>query len=232
MGIRVDLFGISFRHQRSADPPPPGDKNMRCTTLTRVIGLFVGVGLVALSAPAFADPIIWTGPSITFEKPDLADWTLAINQDRLTDHVWLTRMDYLPLFNVRCGNPFDTGTTPCDTEWAFGPTQSGNPGPITATNYASLSFAPFVNALNAAVGYNAVRYGPGVLHLISDDIYLNIRFISWTPGGSAGGFAYVRSTPAPVPEPASATLFALGALAAAGFVSRRWTVRGDSRTAA
>jgi hypothetical protein len=196
---------------------------MRFTPPTTSVALFFGVGLVALSLPAFAEPIIWTGPSIAFEKPDLADWTLAINQDRLTDNVWLTRMDRLPLFNVQCGDPFDTNTTPCDTEWAFGPTQSGNPGPITATNYANLSFAPFVNALSAAVGYNALRYGPGVLHLISDDIYLNIQFTSWTPGGSAGGFAYVRSTPSPepVPEPASATLFVVAALAAVGSAARR-----------
>jgi hypothetical protein len=37
------------------------------------------------------------------------------------------------------------------------------------------------------VGVNAV------MHLITDDIYLNVTFTSW--GGSAGGFAYSRSTP-------------------------------------
>jgi hypothetical protein len=195
---------------------------MRFRRHTTSIALFFGVGLVALSVPAFAEPIIWTGPSIAFAKPDYADWTLAINQDRLTDNVWLTRMNQLPLFNIQCGDPFDTNTTPCDTEWAFGPTQSGNPGPITASNYANLSFAPFVNALSAAVGSNALRYGLGVLHLISDDIYLDIRFTSWTQGGDGGGFRYVRSTPAPapVPEPASATLFVLGALTAVGSASK------------
>jgi hypothetical protein len=127
------------------------------------------------------------------------------------------------LFNVRCGDFFDTGTMPCDTEWAFGPTQSGNPGPITASNHSNLSFASFVNALNAAVGLNAVSYGPGVLHLISDDVYLDIQFTSWTQRNNGGGFRYVRSTPEqePVPEPASATLFVLGALAAAGSAARQ-----------
>jgi len=197
---------------------------MRFTRPAASIALFFGVGLVALSVPAFAEPIIWAGPSISFEKPNFADWTLAINQDRLTDNVWLTRTNVLPLFNIRCSDDaFDTGVTPCDTEWAFGPTQSGNPGPITARNHANLSFASFVNALNAAVGDNALRFGPGVLHLISDDIYLDIQFTSWTQRNNGGGFRYIRSTPEqePVPEPASATLFVLGALAAAGSAARQ-----------
>ena len=33
-----------------------------------------------------------------------------------------------------------------------------------------------------------------VLHLITDDIYIDIKFISFSGGGSAGGFAYERST--------------------------------------
>src|SRR4030095_16924320 len=41
-----------------------------------------------------------------------------------------------------------------------------------------------------AVGRNAV------LHLISEDIYLDIKFISWSDNGfEYVGFAYVRSTP-------------------------------------
>ncbi len=33
-----------------------------------------------------------------------------------------------------------------------------------------------------------------VLHLITDDIYIDIKFLSWTSGGN-GGFSYERSTP-------------------------------------
>ena len=53
-----------------------------------------------------------------------------------------------------------------------------------------------------------------MLHLISDDIYLSIKFTSW--GGSSGGFSYNRSTPA-VPEPSSAVLILAGLAAAALF---------------
>jgi hypothetical protein len=33
-----------------------------------------------------------------------------------------------------------------------------------------------------------------VVHLITDDIYLDIKFTSWTGGGNGGGFTYERST--------------------------------------
>ena len=34
-----------------------------------------------------------------------------------------------------------------------------------------------------------------VLHLIEEDIYLDVRFLSWTSGnGAGGGFSYERST--------------------------------------
>ena len=42
-----------------------------------------------------------------------------------------------------------------------------------------------------------------VVHLITEDIYIDIRFLSWTTGNGqggtgGGGFSYMRSTPAPV----------------------------------
>jgi hypothetical protein len=53
-----------------------------------------------------------------------------------------------------------------------------------------------------------------VLHLIADDIYLDIKFLSWTAGGG-GGFSYERST---VPEPSS--LILLAALAGSVVMTR------------
>jgi hypothetical protein len=201
---------------------------MRLTRATTSIAAFVGAALVATSAPALADPIVWNGPSITFTKPDFADWTLPANQDRLTNDVWLTRRATRPLFNILVEDSADIPTSPLDTEWAFGPTQPGNPGPITASNFANLVFQPFVPALDRAVGNNAVRYGPGVLHLISNDIYLDIRFTSWSQE-IGGGFSYVRSTPVqtPVPEPSTAALFLVGALGVR--VVARWRTRKDTQ---
>jgi hypothetical protein len=204
---------------------------MGITRATTSIAVFVGVTVIALSAPASADPIVWNGPSITFTKPDHADYSLAVNQDHLTNHVWLTRFNARPLLNILIEDSPEDFMSPLDTEWAWGPTQPGNPGPIAASNFANLTFAPFAVALNRAVGLNIVRFGPGVLHLISDDIYVDIRFRSWTSGEvGGGGFSYIRSTPGetPVPEPSSATLLVVGMVAWLGFVALRRRIRQEA----
>src|SRR3954465_8008219 len=193
---------------------------MRFTRATASAAVLVVIALLTPCIPASADPLVWNGPMIAFTKPNFADWTLPVNQDRLTDNVWLTRGDTLPLFNIAVDSSATSGT-PFDTEWAFGPTQPGNPGPISASNYANLVFNSFPGSLDGAIGRNVVRYSPGVLHLMSDDIYLNITFTSWTQELGGGGFSYIRSTPGqpPVPEPASATLLMLGV--AVGATARR-----------
>jgi hypothetical protein len=197
---------------------------MPFTRATTSIAVLVGVALITPSVPAFADPIVWNGRSITFTKPDFTDWTLPANQDRLTNDVWLTRGNTRPLFNILHEEFADAVTSPFDTEWAFGPTQPGDPGPITASNFANLVFAPFAPALDSTIGLNVVGYGPGVLHLISNDIYLDLTFTSWTRG-DGGGFSYIRSTPAeaPIPEPSSAALLIVGGIAWVGVVAARRT---------
>jgi hypothetical protein len=196
---------------------------MRFNRATRIVAVLIGAALLSPCVSASADPIVWNGPSIAFTKPDFSDWVLPINQDRLTDNVWLTRGASLPLFNIAV-EPGYTGGSPADTEWAFGPTQPGNPGPISASNHTNLVFESFVLSLDRAIGRNAVPYGPGVLHLISDDIYLDIKFTSWSQE-SGGGFSYIRATPdrSAVPEPASLSLLALGLTACVGM--RRWRQR-------
>lgn len=188
---------------------------MRFNRATASAAVLVGVALLTPCVPASADPIVWNGPPIAFTKPGFADPTLPVNQDRLTNLVWLTRLETRPLLNILVEESADALTSPLGTEWAFGPTQSGNPGPITASNFANLVFQPFVPAVDFAVGSNVVRYGPGVLHLITDDIYLDIRFTSWR-SESGGGFSYIRSTPgpSPIPEPSTATLLVLSTAAA------------------
>ncbi len=232
---RPELASAAFRVRGSAVEnvvPEPGSFVLLVTGVAiacrrkrrQMLGTFLCLVMSMLYATgASADPVVWNGPMIAFTKPDHADWTLPINQDRLTDNVWLTRGEIMPLFNIAV-EPFFEAGSPVDTEWAFGPTQPGGPGPISARNHATLVFKSFVSSLGGEIGRNAVSYGPGVLHLISDDIYIDIRFTSWTRANSdelGGGFSYIRSTPgqAPVPEPASATLVMLGA--AAGAAARR-----------
>lgn len=158
---------------------------------------------IAISAPADAQTV-WTGPMITFTKPGLAD--PAVVHDHLTDNVQLARGNTQALFNLATETSFNA-SSPLDTEWA---TDLNNPSEtIAATNWAALDFDTFSAAYANSVGNNVVDRN-AVVHLISDGIYLDLRFSAWGSGNPAGGsFAYVRSTP--VPEPAAAFLLS-GAL--------------------
>jgi len=133
---------------------------------------------------------IWTGPMTTFTKLNDADWTLEANQDRITDNVWITRANNQSIFNI--SDNADTssgdcdGSSPLDTEWAFG---------TTADGINTLTFGPFLGTSFADCGPPSVVNQNAVLHLITDDIYIDIKFLFWTSGGNGGGFSYMRSTP-------------------------------------
>ena len=157
---------------------------------------------LVMSAPLAvrAAATIWSGPVTLFSKANGADPTQAANQDRLTSNVWITRAGSLGLYNAKTEAGFTHFLSPADTAWANG----------TTANYSILSYTDWntwSTSVNpgppSTVGVNAV------LHLISDDIYLDIKFTSWS-GSSGGGFAYLRSTPTLVPEPASGLLLLTG----------------------
>ncbi len=132
---------------------------------------------------------VWTGQTMTFCKGDYVDWTDPVNQDHLTPNVWLTRKDSEGLFNIAQESGYDRGVSPADTEWAYG----------SIANWGSLSYQDWGNW--AYPPPNTVGQDT-VLHLISDRIYLAIKFTQWTEGdggggGNGGGFCYERSTPDP-----------------------------------
>jgi len=130
---------------------------------------------------------VWTGPTTTFTKFNNANWNLEANQDRITNNVWITRGDTSTLFNIKVET--DAGVAgesanpaPSDTEWAYG----------TTANYNTLAY----QSLNALIGQNYKNIVDGqdmVIHLITDDIYIDLKFTSWTKG-NGGGFTYERST--------------------------------------
>ena len=152
---------------------------------------------------------VWQGPSITFTKAPGVDWTLPENQDQITPNVAITRANVRGIFNIAQESTYSLFSSPADTEWAFGTTND---------DLGTLSFSNWQSWNNSSppdmVGQDAV------LHLISEDIFLDIRFTSWGEGAGAGGFfSYVRSTPlTTVPEPASIG-FTLAAIC--GIVTRR-----------
>jgi hypothetical protein len=158
----------------------------------------LAVGLLAANAPAHALEV-WSGRTLSFSKADFADWTQAANQDRITPNVWLTRKDSQGLFNIKSELGFGLGS-PAGTEWATG----------NAVDHASLSFQSWRDWAAffppGTVGVNAV------VHLIAEDIYVDIRFDSWTMGSlgvpAGGGFSYTRAVRTTGVEPGAAA-FAL-----------------------
>jgi hypothetical protein len=132
----------------------------------------------------------WTGPMITFTKTNNADWTLEQNQDRITDKVWITRGENRGIFNIAVesvGGQSGTGPQPSDTEWAFGSISDGVQNLSFSTWGATHSSTTAGNP-PSLIGRNMV------VHLITDDIYIDIRFLSWSTSGSGGGFSYERSS--------------------------------------
>jgi hypothetical protein len=139
---------------------------------------------------------------VSFTKSDYADSSLAVNQDRITGIVWLTRDDNQGIYNAYSESSYDV-SSPDDTEWAIGSVSQG---------VGNLTFSTWSDTLDDTVGNNILdsSYNPMVVHLITDDIYLDIEFTSWTSGGSGGGFSYTRScaaaiTPTPTATPVPVT---------------------------
>jgi glucose/arabinose dehydrogenase len=147
--------------------------------------------LAALSGPLSGRAAtVWTGPTTDFTDAAGSDPTQAVNQDRLTPNVWITRGTQNGIYNAKTETGFAHFFSPADTEWANG----------TTATYASLSYTDWntwAKDINggppSTVGVNAV------MHLISDDIYVDVQFTSW--GGSGGGFSWQRSTPPPADVP-------------------------------
>lgn len=163
--------------------------------MRQLISLVLAVGLIVSLAPApVAAEEIWDGPMMTFTRADNVDGTLPENQDQITGAVWIARLTgggsiWNALFDPMANFTPCDGPYPSDTEWAFG----------DIADYQTLNYGPFLSETFAACFpcYNLNPSLPGVLHLISEDIYIPIQFNSWTCGGP-GGFSYDRGTPGTV----------------------------------
>ncbi|MEM8891320.1 MAG: hypothetical protein AAGD28_25305 [Bacteroidota bacterium] len=125
---------------------------------------------------------IWSGAKITFTKADDTNPEDTANQDKLTDNVIITRgTSGGQIYNIVTEDTFDKAQSPAGTEWAVGKIE----------DVSSLNFQFFRTAVNKpqdVVGKDLV------LHLIEDDIYLEVKFTSWS-AGKKGGFSYERSSP-------------------------------------
>ena len=125
----------------------------------------------------------WEGSRITFTKENSADPTDESNQDRITDNVWITRANSGgQIYNIVSETSATSGSSPAGTEWAQG----------SFDNFDSLNFTSFRDACPNQKPKNVVGV-PMVLHLIADDIYIEVEFTSWSQG-KQGGFSYQRTT--------------------------------------
>jgi hypothetical protein len=123
---------------------------------------------------------IWNGPLKSFTKTDGSNANEETNQDRLTAKVWITRGNNGgQIYNAAQEDKSDKYKSPIGTEWAVG----------NINNLDKLIFYDFRIAIQPKniVGKDLV------LHLIEEDIYLSVKFKSWSQG-QKGGFSYERST--------------------------------------
>jgi hypothetical protein len=156
---------------------------------------------------------VWSGLTYTFTKADGTDPQVAQNQDRITNNVWITRGQISQgLLNAATECDLTSGCTythhfsPQGTEWATALIPINSTKTIAATNWQNLTFVNWEGAYNSRVGTYILdpAYRDAVVHLIADNIYLDLRFIEWTSRGG-GGFSYQRAV-APVPETSSVEL--------------------------
>ena len=155
--------------------------NVRVTSESVTEDITVTITLIDVEE-VNANYTIWTGAKLTFTKSSGGDPTLASQQDTITDNVKITRGNTGgQIYNIVTEAAANSSVSPAGTEWALG----------TVNDIANLTFEPFRAATGGkpkdVVGQNMV------VHLITDDVYISIKFTSWATG-KAGGFAYERST--------------------------------------
>ena len=142
-----------------------------------------GIALAFLLAAISLTPAqtIWNGPNVGFYHPYLGA------QDQLTANVIFTRGSGGGLYNSALEAGATPGISPKGTAWAVG----------TLANYNTLSYG--------ACPLEAGERPPNdigktyVVHLITNNIYLQLTLTNWGGAGGVSGqqtFGYTRSTPA------------------------------------
>ncbi|MEM8526853.1 MAG: T9SS type A sorting domain-containing protein [Bacteroidota bacterium] len=155
--------------------------------------LFCLLLLLLFSIPTLAQTI-WDGPKVTFTKAANADWNMEENQDRITENVWITRRNRWSIFNIAEGeitskpdcsaNPGQ----PLGTRWAWGNTADG----IENLDFDNFLAPSFTNCKPGREGGMMDR--DAVLHLVEEDIYIDIKFLDWTNQSGGAAVSYERST--------------------------------------
>lgn len=119
--------------------------------------------------------------SVTFTKPNYAEWSHEASQDRIVPGVWFARKNDQGLFNAAQESGWDSDVSPKGTLWARG----------TTADVDALTFDTFYNTLDQSIGDN-IEDLDMVVFLVDQNIYVDINFSSWTSSGNGGGFSYTR----------------------------------------
>ncbi len=118
-----------------------------------------------------ADTMVWSGTEVIFTKSGRTDRTNADKQGHTAENMWIVRSnDQDQVSSEKGGHAPNSFLTYClaDTEWAEG----------SAEDWQSLNFVPWVRFADRVPNDNLAGKD-GVLHLIADDIYIDIEFFSW-----------------------------------------------------
>jgi hypothetical protein len=190
-------------------------------SLTRLArSLAISTSLVVLShfnlAGIASAQTVWSGLTFNYTHADGLNPTDPANQDRITNEVWITRgqfgggllnaapptgsdpADCDPIF----GCNYQHNLSPVDTEWATSRMLANSDKTIAATNYQNLAFTNWEGAYSNQVGVFILdsNYRNAVVHLIDQNIYLDLQFTGWSSRGG-GGFSYLRSVAPSAPAP-------------------------------
>jgi hypothetical protein len=192
--------------------------------------------LLLLAASTASAQTVWSGLSYTFTKADGTDPLLPSNQDRITNDVWITRnafgMGLLNAAQEPCDQlssscTYTHNSSPLGTEWATAVMVANSTQTIAASNWQNLAFDDWESAYQGAVGNYILNsnYRDVVVHLIAENVYLDLRFLGWTNGhsGSTGGFSYIRAT-GTVPPQTTGDYNGNGVVDAADYVVWRNTI--------
>lgn len=160
----------------------------------------IGLLIASIAAGAHAQSV-FSGYDTEFNYAGFGDITLEENQDRISDSVWITRGTRRGIFNIVQESAF-TGTgasspSPIGTEWALG----------TTADFDTLDYGTW-GSVHGGNPFSLIGQDV-VVHLIDEDIYIDLRFTSWGDPNSGGAFSYVRST---IPTPGSLAVLTLGGM--------------------
>ena len=158
-------------------------------------GFSTGSGLSENNKPKWGtcpNKTVWNESEITFTKSDGSNPNEESNQDRITDNVWITRgNDGGQIYNIAIESSANKDSSPKETVWAVGTLDQIDE--LMNPTYINGRWGPHFFHFRSAVGKPKDVVGKDlIMYSIKDEIYMSVKFISWSEG-KAGGFSYKRS---------------------------------------